>query len=636
MAFNSIDLTGQDPLHKVINDIYRIFAPNQKIFFNTPVYADSIVIKRIGSIPNQIYTVNVDYKIQPDDIDTPTLSRVKVYDPDFNKILVRSVTITHQYIGEEYLISVDYQRLYPNQIKTAVYNSETLEWTPPLALAVLEELDRLRLMVSRVKDTSSLESDTVKYLEIDVTGTSPYNLIEDEEHYINTNQGKNYIHPIYGSFYADTLAVYNKNTNIRMTEGVDYKIVGISVSKTKNTVSSSAVYDFILFIRDFVGDVRITYQAYGGEPTLANYKDLHQQILNITNYINEAKFITETTLKNTTVVNALTDRISRLEDDMRRLLTGRPSYGDRTSGISRLYKLTASDSKLHWWNIATLYQVDGSTDIVTADRMHFRFTTLHSGIMADVYVSFNANSPKFSKLSVTVLSENYRRGYVPFTSFDDVDTITRPQFRVIWNNDTTRLSGCILQMGLELKNVVTETIAIEDFSGAECCWKLVDESDTAFTPQDDVVPLPAKNPAGEPYFIWSTSNPTSDQESTLIPFRDGHLIWAGVKTLNRPGGWNHFTLNHFLDSTVDYRRIRQMRLELKERNSYSFPIMIDFVPGSDTLTGTITTNYYNEPMHVVVNLYREPEFDDIVLEMNTYVVEQGAIPLDLTAVVIYT
>ena len=637
MSYHAPDLTGTDPLHRIINDIHSVFAPEQKIFFNTAIYADTLDVSLIGTVPVSRFVEGIDWEVRDDDIDVPTLSRVKVYDTEFSHRLVRSITITRPYPGDTYLINTNYQRLYPNQIRTAIYNNEALEWTPPLAVAVLEEIDRLRLMVSKTRDITSIESDTVKYLELDPGQCNPNNIITGERHQIDTPAGIVYIQPIYGSFYNDdTLVITHPLSNTTLQRGTHYSVVGISPSKTHISSSSSPVYDFILFTSEFIGEVELKYHAFGGEPSLSNYKDLLQQVRSLTYFMNEAQFVTERTLGRTTTINTLTDRIIALEDNMRRFLTGRPSYGDRTSGVSRLYKLTATDSALHWWTIATLYKVDGSDDIVTADRLHFRMSTLYSKLMLDTYVSFNMNKPVDNKLDVTVLSESYPRGYVPFTDYAEVDNIIRPQFRVIWNDDEVRQSGYVLQIGMELKSILTESLAIEDFSGAECCWKLVDESDVAFPADDDTIALPALDPAGQPYFIWNSIHPSSKSESTLFPFSKGHLIWAGVQCLNRPGGWNSYMINHFLDYTVDYRRVKKIRLELSERSSYNFPIDIDLVPGSDVLTGTATVSYYKQPMDVVVTLSRNESTQEIMVELTTSVVEVGATPLDLVGIVIFT
>lgn len=321
---------------------------------------------------------------------------------------------------------------------------------------------------------------------------------------------------------------------------------------------------------------------------------------------------------------------------MRKFLSGTPSYGEKTTGSSRIYKITSPDNNLHWWNLATLYKVDGSEDIITADRMHFRVAMMQSKFMMDVYVAFNLNNPDGNKLTVSVVSENYPRGYVPFVDYSEVDVIIRPQFRVIWNKSDSVLSGAVLQIGMELKNIITETIGIEDFSGEESCWTLVPSVVTAIPGQDSAVELPGLSVAGDLQFIWDTDNPNSAQESILAPFSRGHLVWAGVQTLNRPGGHQTFDLDHFLDSVVDHTRITKVRLELAERGSYQFPLDISTIPGSSVITGTTSGTYYQEPLDAVVMIYREEATGNLKIILNTNVVEDGANPLDLMGIVIYT
>ena len=637
MSYHAPDLTGIDPLHRILNDVHSIFAAEQKIFFGTAVFADSIELSLIGTVPTKQFVEGVDWEVRADDYDTPTISRVKVYESTFNKRLVRSITIIHPFVNADYLVNANYQRLYPNQIRTAIYNNETLAWTPPLAVAVLEELDKLRLQVSRAKDVSSPESDNVGILEVDIDQSNLQNKIYNEKHELNTVEGVCYIQPIYGSFYNDrTLVVRYPATNRVLVKDIDYRVVGINVAKTKITASTSSVFDFILITTEIVGVLEIDYHAFGGEASLANFKELLSQIRNMTSYMNEAQFVTETTLGHTSVINAMTHRIVSLEENMRRLLSGTPSYGDKTSGVSRLVKVTAEDSSLHWWNLATLYKVDGSDDIVNADRMHLRISTLYSKFMMDVYISANMNNPADNKFAVSVASESYPRGYVPFVDYSGVDNILRPQFRILWNEDSTRQSGITLQIGLELKRILTETIAIEDFSGAESCWILLEQSDEAFAPLDSVVELPARGISGDPAFVWDLNNPNSRQESTLVPFSQGHLVWAGSMCLNRPGGWQHFSIPHFLEHEVDYRRIKKIRLELSERGSYKFPLDIPVIPGVDTITGTATASYYREPLDVMIQISRDELTGDILIDLNTNVIENGANALDLMGLVIYT
>lgn len=638
MSYHMPDLTGTDPLHRVVNEVHAI-REDQKIYFTTPVFAESISLELVGTAPSktfkQVFLRDKDWVVNDDDIDKAAMSRVCVMDETFDKVLVRSVTMIAPYVGKPYKVNTAYQQLYPNTIRTASYMTEPLDFTPALLQDMLTEIDNLRLQVSRVHDVTSPESAYTRLMEEDMYMTDPLNIVENEVHTLDTPNNVCYIKPMYGSFYKDTLKVYHPTRKEYLKEGTDYRIVGMNVAKTKATKSTSSVFDYVMIVTEMVGEVEISYHAYGGEAALVNFHDVWNRVLAMISYLNEARFITESTIGRTAAWNCHENRLGKLEELMRRLLAGTPSYGDVTHGKSRVYKVTSADSDLHWWTLGTLFKVDGSDSIINADRMKLRINLMHAKCIMDVYTSMNLNNPKDNRFTVDVVSDNYPRGYVPFKDYSGVDVIIRPQFRVIWNEDPVRQSGFILQIGMQLRNIHTETIGIEDMSGAECCWVLRDEQETAITPEDDFLALPAEKEDMNKYFIWSTNNPRSLVESTLLPFKHGHLIWAGVQCLNRPGGWQHFRIPHFLEPEVDYRRITKVRLELAERSSYQFPLDIEVVPGLDTMVGTTSTSYYKEPLDVMIQMERDPLTQDILISLNTNVCEDGANPLDLMGVVVY-
>ena len=108
-----------------------------------------------------------------------------------------------------------------------------------------------------------------------------------------------------------------------------------------------------------------------------------------------------------------------------------------------------------------------------------------------------------------------------------------------------------LQLGFELKGMLEETVCIEDLSGHESCWKLVDETATVTTPQDSEFLLPDNSS------IWSALLSNSCKEDMLVPFNKGHLAWCGTQTLNRPiDGWQYFEVSNelLIDHTTNIRK----------------------------------------------------------------------------------
>ena len=623
MSYHAPDLSGTDPSHAIINDVRAVFRKEQKLSFVSAVFADSFDISVVGTVARALLFVkDVDWTVKDDDIDYDTMSRVKVMDPTFTKTLVKSITIIHPFT-DQYNLNLNYQQFYPNQIRTALYADQRFTFTPELALGILQKLDQLELQQKKSLEVSTPQSTETKLLEEDLDKSKPTNFIAKEVHTLDTVSGVVCIQPVFGAFYADSVVITHPVTQKTLEQGKDYYLVGMDVPKTKATVHTAPVYTFICFTIELVGDVEVSYHAFGGAPSLTNFREVLRMVQNTSTYTSSA-------------IDTLDTRIQKMEDYMRRFLSGTPSYGDTGNGTSRLYKVTAVDSKLHWWTVGSLYKVDGSNDIVNADRMHLRVSMLQTKCMFDAFISVNLNNPEYSKFRVEVASESYPRGYVPFKDYSMVDQLVRPQFRILWNSDATAPSGVILQIGMPLKRVLTESICLEDFSGMECCWKLRAEQATAIMPEDTLIPLPATNEASEPLFVWSQDNPKSLVESTLVPFKQGYLAYVGQLCLNQPGGWQHYELEHILEDDIDYRRVTKVRLELSERNSYCFPVDIEVTPGLDDIYGTTTRTYYREAMDFIVHMSRDPLTKALLFTLDSRVTEDvGAAPLDLKSVLIY-
>ena len=191
--------------------------------------------------------------------------------------------------------------------------------------------------------------------------------------------------------------------------------------------------------------------------------------------------------------------------------------------------------------------------------------------------------------------------YTPFTDYGSIDKIIRPQLRVVWDDQDTA-SGAYLQLGFELTNMMEETLAIMDLSGQDSCWKLVDEVSTVTTPKDSDFLLP------DGTSTWSTSLSKSLQESMLVPFHQGHLIWAGTQAMNRPNdGWQYFQISDdlLIDSSVDITRIKRLRVDVEEVNGLQFPVDINFNAGTDHLKGHAAFTHQEQPVYINAEIYYE-------------------------------
>lgn len=287
-----------------------------------------------------------------------------------------------------------------------------------------------------------------------------------------------------------------------------------------------------------------------------------------------------------------------------RRLQGTPAYGDITSGKSILMKLFAEKPGLHWYTIASLYKITGDdTTPSEADSFIFRLQSQLSHFQFKAEVSVDLNNQEGDRFNVNVTSENYPRGYTPFTDYGEIDSIIRPQLRVVWNDSDT-MTGAYLQLGFTLTNMLEETVAIEDMSGHESCWKLVDEVATVTQPADSDFTLPNGTS------IWSTSLDTSKQESMLIPFKKGHLAWCGSVSMNRPDtGWQYTDLGDslLLENSVDISRITKLRVDIEEVDGFQYPIDINFNSKIDKLKGHASFTHGNEPAYINAEIYRKED-----------------------------
>lgn len=613
MSNLTMDLTGTLANYSESNRVFRIFKYNQLVDFETTVFTNSIHVFMIsGGVTTELvfgtdYTVPEEF-INPCDND---ISSAKLMDPSFNEDLCRGIQMLRGVsYGTTYTIAINYQRLYPNQLRTAYFHNEPLNITPELMLDVITSIERLKLLSNNVADVTSVSSAQGILLELDESKTNLNNYIVDEEHLLNVAGGRFVIQPKGGSFYYDSVRVYRPATDEVLTLGTDYFIVGMDEAKTKATSHTAPVYNFIMVVRPISDVVKISYHAYGGDPTLDNYRELLKNINNITEYLNDAKTVTEDNLGSTELMTSLFERIETLESEMRRL-QGVPSYGDITSGKCVLLKLYTPTPGLHWYTIANLYNINGvGTVPCTADTFTFRLQTNISHIQFTASVSFDMNNNENDRVNVNVINENYPRGYIPFTDYSNVAAIIQPQIRVVWNESDT-VTGASLQLGFELKGMLEETVSIEDLSGHESCWKLVDETATVTVPKDSDFLLPDNSSA------WSSLLPSSHKEDMLVPFNKGHIAWCGTQVLNRPAeGWQYFEVSDelLIDHNTNIRKFTGLRLDIEEVNGYQFPIDIKFNSGTEALKGHATFTHQNKVAYINAEVYRSN--GKIVIRLN--------------------
>ena len=534
---------------------YVIYEEGQTIEFDTPAVFDSISILNISTNISTELTYGIEWSYSSTDVDKNTISQLKLYDPSFNKLVLKSLKI-NKAPNPQFTISVGYDSTEPELISLNLDETRTLEFTPELLAKMLEDIQYLKYIREPVNDYFSDSIDNINILEEDINKTNPNNYIVNETRTIDVPIGKMFIYPSGGAFFKDSVSVVQVNNNKTLTYGTDYVVIGCDLSKTAITSNESGVFNYIHILAPIVGDVDISYHAFGGLVTPQDLTEVKTTITDLVQYLNKNIFITDDTIGGTDYIQKQNQRITLLEESMRRLtVSGRPTYADKTNRTCVVKKITSPDNELHWWNIASLYQVDGSTDIITCDRGIYRIRSVYSDMMMDVACSTNLKGD--NKFSVNMISDLMPKGFVDFTNYDNVEKRLIPQFRVIWNDNPSLNSGVYLQIGLALKGVLNETIVIEDLSGDESCWLLTPEQDDSILPQDDTLILP------DTVSIWDTDNSVSVFASDTIDLKQGHLVWAGSIELSgiEAEGRN---LNHLMDD-VSIGHIKEFQFDIYDR-----------------------------------------------------------------------
>ena len=643
MSYLTPDLTGTLDNYKIINDKRYIISPNQIVEFYDTVFLDSIEIVLEGTISVPLVQ---GYDWEAYDVDYNAIGAMMLSSPSFDKTLVKSIRMIKPH-NANYKINMCYQKLYPVTASVALEQTPAkIELTPELIYDLVNSVKRHELLLGPIQDIHALSASSAKLLEPDPNKNNENNIIENEIFNVNVPNGVAVLHPHYGSFFKDSLTVKYTVTNETLVEGTDYEVYGLDYSKTKNTSNTSGVYKFILITKAFVGDISISYHAYGGDPSIEDLRTHDQTINNIIYYLTDSNFLNSETLATAPVISKITNKLMALEEQMRRMsLDGAASYGDVSSGKTLLKKIKSEDTNLHWYTIASLYKVAGSNTIFTSDILKINVQTLMFKFSFVAYVNVDLNN-ETNKLEVTVPSSLYPRGYVPYNDYSKAANIVRPQFRIIYNESTKQTSGIYLQIGLKLIDTTHETICVEDVSGSESCWKLIDDPIGTVTggDEDTSVTLPSGN------HEWGFgTNPDSVADTYLIPLTEGHLAWAGSDTLNRPGGSKEILLEgHYLEDEIDISKIKKVRLNLLEETGTTsltdgteiatgnkFPVDINFASGNEDMLGNTAFVYNNDYAYINMSIVKVN--GKIVMRLNANIrAGLASNPLMLRDVVIYT
>ena len=486
LNYHDPDLTGMNPSYHVANEYRYIIKLDQRIKFKQPVFKNSQLQLAIVGEGARPLIEGTDYVIYDADIDYDSMSIMKNIDPEFNKTLISSLVIVVPFI-DDYKISISYNTLFPEKVTYAyMHGEEEIDPSPELMASIVDRLNYFDAIIRNKDSVFTSQSDEIKLLNEDRSGSNHFNLITNEKHTIDIDNGIVLIQPKYGAFFGDSVVVKKPSGQI-LLENVDYKKIGYDLVKTELSSNTSGVFNYIKIVNKNLtpksGDYTITYQAYGGELSISNARDLAQNVITLVDFLKNTPILTPNELRSNSTIQSIFSKLYELEDNMRQLLnSGIPTYGDISDGTSMNKKVISTDHLNHWWTIASLYKVDGSNDIVTADTMRLRFQLSSYDIQFELIASFNYLNDD-NPFTVNCVIANMRNN-----TFFKIN----PKIRVIYNNDAINFSGALLQIGFRIDETIAyEIIGVEDLSGKESCWKLVQPTTAnSVPPEDDMVTLP--------------------------------------------------------------------------------------------------------------------------------------------------
>lgn len=516
MSIFEPDLSGLNWDYYVSTYQRTVFQYAQKLLFEVPIFQNERL--EVVRLSGGILQYGVDYIVYDDDKNIDAMSVCKNIDPAFDKVLLKSITILIN-PTTPFRVQVKFNQLFADSINYAQINqAQEIEVTPVLIANMVEQITYLQQMFIDKSGEYSTQSAVVKLaLNEYPNGDNPENLIIDEPHDIDTLNNKCLIRPIYGAFFRDSVSLKNSLSGQELVGNVDYKIIDLDISRTKATANTSGVYRLIKVIKESVGEVKVSYRAYGGEADVASLRRIQDRMHVVEEYLGNTSYITPSTLPADPTIISVRNKLQEIEGTMRLLLqNGLPSYGDVSSGNAVVKKLTAQDTNLHWWTIGTLYRVDGSVDNILSDVFKFRLKSVMTQLMFECSVAVNVNGSTHDRISVVCNNSN-----IP------ADTLLRyaPKMRILEVSAGGVYSGVVLQLGMKLGTILQETIDIEDMSGRESCWKLVPFSNDSTPPEDTGVLMP------NGVSIFSYGETAALVNEAAIPFREGINVLLAAANL---------------------------------------------------------------------------------------------------------
>ena len=466
------DNTGVNPRFRVDNDTRQIYRTGMVIEFpKGGVFVDSISITP-QSTPAQPWVRGADWIVDDTCVDDTAGSDARFTDPTFSQTLVRRIIVTTGRPVPD-VISMSYQNFYDLLDWSIPGAGDPLEVSPDTISDLLSSTSRLIQQTSSVQSQTAVSNAQITVYPEDLHQTISTNLVPSESHVVNTSTGIALIRPKNGPFFRDSLVLTVNGK--QLTPDVDYRVDTFDKNRTRKSRNTSGIYWAIMMLTPQAGEILVTYHTVGGQVTQDDFLLIMGQVKDLTSFINNIDAVTAESLPILPIIQSIFWRLDKQDTLMRRLLAN-PNPTNATAGVSVQKVFTAPDSKLHWYDIASLYKVIPSGPVTTADRFMGRI--FFPGIKVALTFSVEAN---LSQGKTPIVFETQSMIADPGVSEDGVtDTATPvwPVLRAVWND---MASGILLQVGIANPNL-TDNPIVEDLSTPESCW-ILDQSNPVLVGQ---------------------------------------------------------------------------------------------------------------------------------------------------------
>jgi hypothetical protein len=499
---SSYDLTGSDPTFLKTDVRFKVFEANQVLDFNEAVYPSSIIVTWLNAPGGPIaLTQNTDWNFGSSDRDYKAMSEARLIDEDFNTVLIKSIRSLAIVSDPGRTYAVAYQRLKLSPIDENL-GSVGPEPTRGLMKDMVEKIDFLMNVSNPLGESTSISVDSVKILDEDLTATNPDNNIIDEVHTVNVPAGRQIIRVAAGSFFAKDLVIKNA-ANVTLTKGIDYELVGTNMGKTKVAQDPSGVWDYIFLLTSIVGDLRVSYRAFGGQVTQKDINNIRDVLADVVKLIHIGGYITAEALPSTLTIVSILQRMAELED-----------FVSHYKAINHRFR-PATTGK-HWFTIAKLH-LDRWNRPLSQGHGHLTIVSGNFGWSYDFTIAMNF-SRSDERVRIKVLSSLDKTNEFALGDYPNLADRNIPEIRVIWQGSIldTNFSGAIIQVGYNMEADVVQDLGVRNVGGSVSDLFVFPNTAAIENVVDNNVALPN----GE---TWTNE----DEVRLLLAPEEGYLAWAG-------------------------------------------------------------------------------------------------------------